>query len=76
MVGGEVPHVDGAALVPHDEGGLVGMEAHACDGRVDLEQPLTLLRMASGGGEVVYHHGMLFVVCCLLLLFITSWWQT
>ena len=77
VVGGEVPHVDGAALVPHDEGGLVGVEAHARDGRVDLEQPLTLLRVASGGGgEVVYHgrlfvvvvyHGRLFVVCCCCL---------
>ena len=43
----EVPYVDGPALIPHDEGGLIGMEAHAVHWSIDLEQPLTLLSSAS-----------------------------
>lgn len=37
VVGGEVPDVNGPALVSHDDGGLVGVEAHAVDGSVHLE---------------------------------------
>ena len=51
VVSGEVPDVDGTALVRHDQCGLVGMEAHASDRRVHLEQPLALLRATTGGGQ-------------------------
>ena len=55
MVGGEVPDVNGAALVPHDEGGLVWVETHAVHWSIHLEEPLTLLASSSGkemgGGE-------------------------
>ena len=45
VVGGEVPDVDGPTLVSHNKSGLVRMQAHTVDGGVDLEQPLTLLRV-------------------------------
>lgn len=48
MVGGEVPDVNGAALVPHDEGGLVWVETHAVHWSIHLEEPLTLLASSSG----------------------------
>ena len=51
VVSGEVPDVDGAALVRHNQCGLVGMEAHASDWRIHLEQPLALLRATPGGGQ-------------------------
>ena len=51
MVGGEVPDVNGATLVPHNEGGLVWVETHAVHRSIHLEEPLTLLAASSGGGR-------------------------
>ena len=48
VVGGEVPHVNGATLIPNNESGLVGVEAHAVDWSIDLEQPLALLSSTPG----------------------------
>ncbi len=43
VVSAEVPDVNGPTLVPHDEGGLVGMETHTRHRGIHLEQTLTLL---------------------------------
>ena len=43
IVGSEIPHVYGAALVPHNQCGLVRMEAHAVNGSLRLKQALALL---------------------------------
>ena len=51
MVGGEVPDMNGATLVPHDEGGLVWVETHAVHRSIHLEEPLTLLAASSGKRE-------------------------
>ena len=47
MVGGEVPDMNGAALVSNDEGGLVWVETHAVYWSIHLEEPLTLLASSS-----------------------------
>ena len=46
VVSGEVPYVNGPALVPHNESSLVGMKTHAVDWSIDLEQSLALLSPA------------------------------
>ena len=51
VVGGEVPDVNGATLVPHNKGGLVWVETHAVHWSIHLEEPLTLLAASSGGGR-------------------------
>lgn len=51
VVGGEVPDVNGAALVPHNEGGLVWVETHTVHRSIHLEEPLTLLAASSGKRE-------------------------
>ena len=48
VVSGEIPHVDGATLVPDNEGGLVRVETHAIHRSIHLEQPLTLLTTSPG----------------------------
>lgn len=40
-----------STLVPDDQRGLVGVETHAADWGIDLEQSLTLLGTTSEGGR-------------------------
>ncbi len=46
----EIPDIDGPTLISHDERGLVGVQTHARDRSIDLEEPLTLLGATAGGG--------------------------
>lgn len=48
VVGGEVPHMDGATLVPNHEGSLVGVQTHASHRSIHLEQTLALLGTTTG----------------------------
>ncbi len=48
VVRGEIPDVNGPTLVPHHQGGLVGMQAHASHRSIHLEQPLALLSTPTG----------------------------
>ena len=51
MVGGEVPDVYSATLVPDYQCGLVRMETHAVHWGIHLEEPLTLLGTTPGEGQ-------------------------
>ncbi len=45
----EIPDIDGPTLISHDERGLVGVQTHARDRSIDLEESLTLLGATAGG---------------------------